>query len=234
MSGDGEGSEPLEDSHALATVELLGSLAYGQLRSFAATAQTIPLAPDTAVADALVAWADEELHRYQRLRDHLDDRTQLVTAVMERQRGYFDDFFDRAPLQDWFGTCVFFALGLPIAADFIRAVAPALDDESAAVVRATLERQELQDAALEELRRQLVDDAARERARQLTADLLGRALTGFQGVMANTDALKVLLAADLHEGETGEQRVKRLALEVLEGHRRRVVELGLEDLDDVT
>lgn len=225
---------PSGDEHALATVELLGSLAYGQLRSVAATASTITLAPDTVVADAMVLWADAELHRYRRLREHLDARTELVTAVMERQRGYFDDFFDRAPLDDWFGACVFFALGLPMTADFIRAVAPALDDESATVVRATLERQEVQDAALEELRRQLVDDATRERARHLTADLLGRALTGFQGVMANTDALKILLAVDLEEGESGEQRVKRLALEVLEGHRRRVVEIGLEDLDDVT
>ena len=234
MSGTSGETPAPGDAHQLATVELLGSLAYGQLRSFAATASTITLAPDAAMADVLVVWADAELQRYRQLREHLDARTELVTAVMERQRGYFDDYFDRAPLDDWFGACVFFALGLPMAADFIRAVAPALDDESAAVVRTTLERQEVQDAALEELRRQLVDDASRERARQLTADLLGRALTGFQGVMANTDALKILLAADLQDGETGEQRVKRLALEVLEGHRRRVVEIGLEDLEDVT
>lgn len=218
----------------LAIVELLGALAYGQLRSFEATARTIRHAPDVRVADQMAAFAVDEHARYVRLRDHLATRTELPAAVMDRQRPHFDAYFDRAPLDDWFGACVFFALGLPMAADFIRAVAPALDDESAAVVRTTLERQEVQDAALEELRRQLVDDASRERARQLTADLLGRALTGFQGVMANTDALKILLAADLQDGETGEQRVKRLALEVLEGHRRRVVEIGLEDLEDVT
>ncbi len=222
------------DEHALATVELLGSLAYGQLRSFAATAGTIVLAPDAAMADRLVAWAEAELHRYQQLRDLLGQRTELATAVMERQRGYFDGYFDRAPLDDWFGACVFFALGLPMASDFIRAVAPAIDDEAAQVIRASLERQDVEVAASEQLRALLTDDDARERARQLTADLLGRALTGFQGVMANTDALKILLAADLADGETGEQRVKRLALEILEGHRRRVVELGLEDIEDVT
>lgn len=222
------------DEHALASVELLGALTYGQLRSFAATASTIPLAPDTAMADRLAAWAAAENERYRRLRDHLDARTELADAVMERQRAHFDGYFDRAPLDDWFGACVFFALGLPIASDFVRAVAPTLDDDAAALVTAAFQREDIEAAAVEQLSQLLTDEEARERARALTADLLGRALTGYQGVMANTDALKVLLDADRQEGETGEQRVKRLALEMLEGHRRRVLELGLEDLEDVT
>jgi hypothetical protein len=222
------------DDHALATVELLGSLAYGQLRSFAATASTIPLAPDTAMADRLATWASTEYERYRRLRDHLRTRTELSEAVMERQRGPFDHYFDRAPLDDWFGACVFFALGLPIASDFVHAIAPTLDEEAATVVLGSLEREEVEAEAIEQLSQLLVDDEARERARSLTADLLGRALTGFQGVIADTDALEVLLASDRRDGETGEQRVKRLALDVLQGHRRRVIALGLEDLEDVT
>lgn len=226
--------EPTMDERDLATVELLGALAYGQLRSFAATASTLTLAPDARVADQLATWAADEHARYQQLRDHLGTRTELPTAVMERQRGYFDDYFDRAPLEDWFGACVFFALGLPIASDFTRAVAPTLDDRSAEVVVAALDREEVEAAALEQLSQLLTDDAARERARGLTADLLGRALTGFQGAMSNTDALRVLLTEDRDHGESGEARVKRLALAVLGGHRRRVVALGLEDLDDVS
>ncbi len=222
------------DDHALATVELLGSLAYGQLRSFSATASTIPLAPGTAMADRLALWAAVENERYRELRDHLQQRTQLPDAVMERQRDAFDGYFDRAPLQDWFGACVFFALGLPIASDFVRAVAPTLDDETAELLRRIFAREEIEQQAIDELSALLVDEEARERARSLTADLLGRALTGFQGVMSDTDALKVLLASDRREGETGEQQVKRLAMEMLGAHRRRVVELGLEGVEDVT
>ncbi len=222
------------DDRDLATVELLGSLAYGQLRSFAATSSRLTLAPDVRMADQLATWSVDEHARYRQLRDHLATRTELPTAVMERQRGYFDSYFDRAPLQDWFGACVFFALGLPIASDFARAVAPTLDDVSARVVIAALDREAVEAAALEQLSMLLTDGAARERARALTADLLGRALTGFQGAMSNTDALRVLLTSDLDTGETGEARVKHLALAVLEGHRRRVIALGLEDLDDVS
>ena len=56
----------------------------------------------------------------------------------------------------------------------------------------------------------------------------------FQGIIADTDALKVVLEHDAEEeGISGETRVKRLAIAVLEGHRRRMVELGLEDLDEL-
>ena len=215
-----------------ATVELLGALAYGQLRSFETTARTIPLAPDTRIADQVASFAVEEHGRYVQLRDQLARRTELAVAVIDRQRAHFDAYFDRAPLDDWFGASVFFALGLPIASDFARAIASALDEETAGVVVAALDRGESEQAALLVLAEQLTDEGARARARRLTADLLGRALTGFQSVVSQTDALQVLLTADRRDDETGEQRVKRLALEVMDGHRRRAVELGLEDLDD--
>jgi hypothetical protein len=218
----------------LATVELLGALAYGQLRSFEVTARAIRHAPDARTADALAQFALREHAGYALLRDHLASLTDLAEGVMDRQKPHFDAYFDRAPVDDWFGACTFFALGLPIAADFGRDLAPALDRETALVVVGALsDRGPFERFAIEQLRGQLVDDEARERARHLVADVLGRALTGFQGVMSDTDALKVLLDAAREPDETGEARVKRLAIEVMSGHRRRVVELGLEDLEDV-
>jgi hypothetical protein len=225
---------PVTEEVELATVELLGALAYGQLRSFEAIARTIRLAPEARVADRIATLAVAEHASYVTLRDHLAELTELPTAVMDRQKPHFDAYFDRAPLDDWFGASVFFALGIPLAADFIRAVAPTLPERSSSLVlQAVGDRTEVERAAISELAALLDSDDARESARHLTADLLGRALTGFQGVMTETDALKVLLAHDLEEGETSERRVKRLVVSVMEGHRRRVVELGLEDLDDV-
>jgi hypothetical protein len=218
----------------LATVELLGALAYGQLRSFEAVARLIRLAPDARTADELASAALREYEQYEALRDHLGELTELPTAVMDRQKPHFDAYFDRAPLDDWFGASVFFALGVPLAGDFIRAVAPSLRGATADVVLQVLgDRTEVERLAMRELADLLDGEEARERARHLTADLLGRALTGFQGVVSDTDALKVLLAADTPEGESGEHHVKRLAVSVMERHRRRVVELGLEDLEDV-
>ncbi|MEX0953412.1 MAG: ferritin-like fold-containing protein [Nitriliruptoraceae bacterium] len=221
------------DEPRLATVELLGALTYGQLRSFAATAQTVAIAPTISLAERIADLAIGEYERHVRLRTHLETQTELPAAVMDRQRPRFDAYFDRAPLGDWFGACAFFALGLPIASDFARAVAPVLDERTADVVVAALDRGGLQQEALERCAVQLTTEEQRDRARHLAADLLGRALTGFQAVMSDTDALDVLFATD-GDDVAGPQHVRQLAMTVLEGHRRRVVELGLEGLDDVS
>ncbi|MFP4635047.1 MAG: ferritin-like fold-containing protein [Nitriliruptoraceae bacterium] len=222
-----------DDPVGLATVELLGALAYGQLRSVEAAARLIALAPDVRTADQVAEVVVHELEAYRRLRDHLAERTELPTAVMDRQKAHFDAYFDRAPLDDWFGASVFFALGLPMASDFANAIAPVLEDATAQVVtEAIAGRPRFEQGAIEQLATQLVDDAAIERARHLSADLLGRALTSYQGAVGDTDALSVLLAAGEDE-RSAERRVKELAIEVLGKHRRRMVELGLEDLDDV-
>ncbi len=222
------------DDRQLAIVELLGALTYGQLRAFEASARSIPRAPDAGQADAIAAFAVEEHARYVRLRAALEQRTELPGAVMDRQRAAFDAYFDNLPLEDWFGVAAFFALGLPIASDFARAVAPAVDDDTAELIVSALDRADAQKQAIERFAAMLEDDDDRERARHLAADLLGRALTGFQFVVADTDALAILLDADRQPDESPEGRVKRLAMGVLEGHRRRVIELGLEDLDDVS
>ncbi|MEY3020763.1 MAG: hypothetical protein RLZZ272_1747 [Actinomycetota bacterium] len=216
----------------LATVELLGALAYGQLRSFGLTAHAVGLAPDVRSADALATIAIAEHAAYERLRDHLAGRTELAFGAMERQKATFDAFFDRAEPVGWFEASVFFATGLPLAADFARTVAEVVDASAAEVIVATLARRhEFERVALATVASLLVDEVARDRARHLAADLLGRALTGFQAASGSTDALEVLFRAHDPEGD-GEARVRRLAMTVLGGHRRRVVELGLEDLDE--
>ncbi len=228
------GSTVPDDPAGLATVELLGALAYGQLRAVEAAARLIAVAPDARAADQVTEVVAHELAAYRQLRDHLADRTELPTAVMDRQKPHFDAYFDRAPLDDWLGASVFYALGLPMAADFANAVAPVLEQRTAQVVTDAIARRDrFERAAIEQLAEQLVDDDAREDARRLAADLLGRALTSYQAAVSDTDALSVLLTASDDDDRSPERRVKELAIEVLGGHRRRTIELGLEDLDDV-
>lgn len=222
-------SEQLE----LATVEVIGALTYGQLRAFETAARAIRFAPDARTADALADLAAHEHAAYATLRDHLLERTDLASGVLDRQKPHFDAYFDQVPGDGWFAACAFFAIGLPIAADFGRALAPSLAPDTAqVVVDALTDRGPFETFAVEQLRPALEDDEHREHARQVAADVLGRALTSFQGVIADTDALKVLFAAEAERlGTSAEARVKQLALDVLEGHRRRIVALGLEDLD---
>jgi hypothetical protein len=215
----------------LATVELLGVLAYGQVRSFGAMSSAVRFAPDARAADRIASFAAREHDAYRALHDHLAQLTDLPTAAMDRQKGLFDRFFARAPLDDWFGAMVFFAFGIPLARDFMRTVVPMLDPGSGDVVLRTLEdRAEVEAAAVALLRSELTTDETRERARSIVADLLGQALTSFQQAAGDTDALSILLGA---EDDEASAEVRRLAMGLLTAHRGRLVELGLEDPEDL-
>jgi hypothetical protein len=220
------------DEIALATVELLGALTYGQLRSFQVTASAIRVAPDARSADRLADFAVREHRAYELLREHLRNRTDLPAAVMDRQKPVFDAYFDGVQLDTWRSANAFFALGLPLAADFIRQIAPALSPETALVVVGALaDRGPFESFALQALLGEMTDDESRAEARHLIADVLGRALTGFQGAIADTDALQVLLRAGQGGQDTGDDLVRATAMAVLEGHRRRMHTLGLEEVD---
>ncbi len=225
---------PTPEARAAATAELLGALAYGQLRAIDAAARVIAVAPDAATADRAADVVEYELAAYRTLHADLAARVEEPELLMDAMKPHFDAYFDRAPLDDWFGASVFFALGLPIAADFATAIAPVLDhDTGQLVTEAIAGREEFESEAVEQLKEQLLDEDGVSRARQLSGDLLGRALTSYQEAMGETDALKVLFAgAAAQQGTSAESQVKRLAMEVLTGHRRRTVALGLEDLDE--
>jgi hypothetical protein len=219
------------DELRLATVELLGVLAYGQLRSFGAMSSAVRFAPDARSADRIAGFARREHDAYAALSAHLAELTEHPTQAMDRQKGLFDRFFGRAPLDDWFGACVFFAFGIPLARDFMRTVVPMLDAPSGDVVLRTLQdRADVEEAAVALLRAQLTSDVLRERARAIVADLLGQALTAFQQGAGDSDALKVLLGG---EDDASATEVRRLAMQLLSAHRGRLVALGLEDPEEL-
>lgn len=218
----------VQDDKALATVELLGALTYGQLRAFEVTARAVRHAPDARNADRIADFAAREHRGYEILRDRLIELTDLGGAVIDRQKPLFDTFFDHAPVEQWLSACTFFAAGLPLAADFVREIAPSLDPETGLVVVGALaDRSQFEQFAIDRLNELTEDDpAAMREVKQVVGDVLGRALTGFQSALTGTDALEVLLA-----GEDDDAVVKRVAMRVLSGHRERMHALGIEDLD---
>ncbi|MDX1511161.1 MAG: ferritin-like fold-containing protein [Nitriliruptorales bacterium] len=212
----------------LATAELVGALTYGQLRAFQITAAAVRCAPTIPLADRLAGFAIREHERYRKLRDHLQRQTDLADRVVERQRLRFDEYFDAVRMDDWVEAVTFFAVGLPMAADFARAVARLVDDDTAAVIMSALaDRADFEDFANAQLVEALGGgDEAVARLRHLVADVVGRALTGFQAAVTDSDALRVLLSGD-QDGAA----VKQLAIEVLHTHRERMIGLGLDDIE---
>lgn len=217
----------------LATAELLGALTYGQLRAWTTAVALVPHAPDLDRTDHVVGFADRERERYRSMRARLDQLTDLPGPVLERQKPAFDRFFGGVEIEDWLSGVAFLAVGLPMAADFARAVAPTVDEETAAVLVAALAgRANMEEYAQRELRAMLDEEHLHERARRLVADLVGLALTEFTASLQSTDALRVLFERHAEEHDlTAEGVVKRMAIDVLEAHRRRMHALGLDDLE---
>ena len=217
----------MDATRALATVELLGALTYAQLRSFALIASAVRYAPDIAAAHDIATFAAHEHAGYELLRQRVRALTDLPERALERQRAPVDTFFDRLPIDDWWSAMSFFSIALPLAADFARAVAPTLEDDSRdTVVSAVVERDGFEDYAIERVATRLEGDPnARERARALAAEVIGNALTSFQAVVTGTDALRVLLA-DL--ADDGDDVARRTAISLLDRHRRRMAEIGVD------
>lgn len=217
-----------EDDEALATVELLGAVTYAQLRAFQVTAGAIAHAPDMRAGDRLAAFAAREYRSYRQLRGRLGELTDLPEGAMDRSRVRVDAFFSELPIDDWWSACTFFAAGLPMAADFARAVAPALDDRTAEVViEALAGRDDFVAYATDEVKGELGDDPERNRrGRRLAAEITGSAFTTFQGAITDTDALEVLLER-LEHSRDGDV-LRETAVSLLEQHRRRMHALGLD------
>ncbi len=217
-------------SRQLALTQVLGALTYGQLRAFAVCSRATVQAPTARLADDLTDFAEQELGSYRMLRSRLADLTDLGDAVIDRQRGAFDEFFEGADLGDWPSLTTLFAIGLPLSSDFVAAIAPHVgDSETERVLREALTRRDdFETWATSQLRHHLdADPGHRDEIGHKVADLAGRMLTSFQRVIMETDALSVLLSKE----QDPEAAVRRLAVDILAAHRRRMVDLGLEDDD---
>jgi hypothetical protein len=222
----------MTDPQVLATVELLGALTYAQLRAFDVTAAAIRHAPDIRTADRLARFANREFEAYVSLRKRLDELTDLPERAMERQRPRVDEFFSGLVINDWPSACTFFSIGLPIAADFARSIAPALDETTADVVMEALGgRDAFAEYAIDQVTGEFgpEDDDARERVRRFAAEVTGSAFTSFQGAVTDTDALLVLL--ERLETAGADDVLRQTAVSLLEQHRRRMHALGIDTPD---
>jgi hypothetical protein len=91
---------PTPQAVAAATAELLGALAYGQLRAIEAAARLIAVAPDAGTADGAAVAVGHELDAYRALLADLEARTGAPAELMDGMKPHFDAYFDRAPLGD--------------------------------------------------------------------------------------------------------------------------------------
>jgi len=138
---------------------------------------------------------------------------------------FFESFFEATGPQDWVEAQVFHYIGDALVAEFANDVIRVLDPVSGEVVRRALCERDEQDAfALDQVTAALRDDPARtERVAAYARRVAGEALTQTRRALDSSDEITEMLG-----GEEGE---KRLLLDLLDKHRRRLDRLGIEAVD---
>lgn len=208
----------------LAVVEFVGALAYGQLRAWTAAVAAVPLAPDVRTSEELARRTAAGHELWLAWRGHLDTLTDLPGPVLERQREAFDAFFGELASGTWEEACTDLAFAWPIAHDFAALLVPHVDGATRALVeRLSTGDDRVAEFALDQLRDMITTDEDVERVRARSAEVVGRALTNYQRAVADSDALDVLLQA------TDPGDVRRLAIDVMANHHRRLAALGIDD-----
>lgn len=209
----------------LAVGELVAAITWGQLEAYAAAVSAVVLAPDVADAEELARMSRAEYDEYRRLRDHLDELTDLPEALLERRRGDFHAFFEGATDHGWDHACAVLAFGWSVARDFLTMIAPRLPEATRAVVEAVVVDRDIQRFALDQLRGRITGPEQRARMRSTIATLVGRALAGYQEAVGDSDALAIVLGDE----SAGGDEARRLAIDIMANHHRRLAALGIDE-----
>jgi hypothetical protein len=204
--------------------ELLAALSYGERLAGHRAQESAALAPDARGRQHQGHVARRETGNADLLEARLAELGSL--EMQAASSPFFDAFFEHTVPEDWLEAQAFHYVGDAMVRDFAEVLVPALDPVSAHLVRSALSDRDEQEAfALDELTRGLRDDpAAVDRLGVYARRVIGEALTQTRRALDETRALRDLLG-----GEEGE---KRLLLDLLERHRRRLDRVGIEPVEE--
>ncbi|GAB2590417.1 ferritin-like domain-containing protein [Streptomyces capparidis] len=210
-----------------AVVDLLGALAYGELAAFERLAEDAKLAPTLDDKAALAAMAAAEFHHFERLRDRLTAIGEEPTAAMRPFAAPLDEFHRLTAPSDWLEGLVKAYVGDAIASDFYREVAARLDADTRALVLAVLDDTGHASFAVEKVRAAIeAEPPVGGRLALWARRLMGEALSQAQRVVADRDALSMMLVGGVAEGFDLAE-VGRMFSRITEAHTRRMAALGL-------
>src|SRR6476619_6688806 len=128
-----------EPGYLAAVTDLLGALAYGELRAFSQLAKDAELAPTLRHKSALALLAAHELKNYSVLTERLRSLGVEPETAMEPFVPAVDAFHERTSASDWLEGLVKAYVGEGIAQDFYREISRYVDEETRSLVVSVLE-----------------------------------------------------------------------------------------------
>lgn len=213
----------LVDADRAAVAELLAALTYGERLAVERVGESVGFAPDPTVEKEQRHVAERERERLALLEARLDELD--GARLEERFAPFFDAFFESTVPTDWIEAQTFYYVGDALVSDLAEAVLPSLDPVTTEVVRRALGERDEQDAfALDQVTAGLREDPGEtERIAAYARRVVGEALTQTRRALDASEKVSSLL------GDPEEQ--KRILLDLLDRHRRRLDRLGIEPVE---
>jgi hypothetical protein len=211
-----------------AVVDLLGTLAYGELSAFLRLAGDAELAPTLTAKARLSGLAVTEFHHYELLRDRLDQLAADPEAAMAPFVEAVDAFHERTAPTTWLEGLVKYYVGDGIATDFYREVSAFLDAETRELVLGALADAGQGEFVVQEVRQAIAaEPALAGRLALWGRRLVGEALSQAQRVAAERDSFAVLLVGTANVAGAGLTEIVHMFGRITERHTKRMESLGL-------
>jgi hypothetical protein len=211
-----------------AVVDLLGTLAYGELSAFLRLAGDAELAPTLTAKAALSGLAVAEFQHYELLRDRLVALEADPEAAMAPFVGPIDAFHERTAPTTWLEGLVKYYVGDGIATDFYREVSAFLDEETRSLVLDAMSDTGRAEFVVQEVRQAIeAEPVLAGRLALWGRRLVGEALSQAQRVAADRDAFAVLLVGTEHVSGAGLTEIVHMFGRITERHTKRLESLGL-------
>ncbi len=208
----------------VATVDLLGVLAYGELTAFERLASDAQLAPSVADKVALATMAAAEFGHFKQLRDHLTGAGVDAESAMRPFIATFDAFHDSTTPSDWLEGLIKAYVGDGLATDFYREVAAYITDaDTRALVLEVLSDAGQASFVVARVNEAIAaEPSVAGRLALWARRLVGEALIQAQQVAVERDALLGLLV-----GSGDLAGITRLLTKLTDKHTERMATLGL-------
>jgi tRNA-(MS[2]IO[6]A)-hydroxylase (MiaE)-like len=217
-----------DPAYRAGVIDLLGTLAYGELSAFLRLASDAELAPTLTAKAALAGLAATEFGHYEQLRDRLIELGADPEVAMRPFIAPLDAFHERTRPSTWLEGLVKFFVGDGIASDFYREISSFLDDGTRQLVLGAVDSGAQATFVVQEVRAAIaIDPTLASRLALWGRRLVGEALSQGQRVAADRETFSTLVVGtDEHPG-MGLVGIIGMFGRITERHTQRMAEMGL-------
>lgn len=219
---------PAQQPGVAGVVDLLGMLAYGELRAFERLAEDAGKATDLEAELAMVRLAATQIDDYRRIEGRLVDLGSDALEAMTPFRAAIDGYHAHTTPRSWLEGLVKAYVGDGLAADFASEVARFCDADTRELVEAVTDDAALTDFIPPTVRRAIeADPTVGGRLALWGRRLVGEAMSQAQRVATDRPELTDLIAGTAGDPNRDLAAISKMFSRLVQRHSQRMAALGL-------